>query len=140
MDERLHDQLVMRSNSEPFGRLLGLEVVRVESGIAVVRMRVHKDLQNIFGVVHGGALFALIDEAFQLASNSHGVIAVALNVSVTYVAAPSRDAILEARAEEIYMTNRTASYHCHIREVNGAKRIATAQALAYRTGKHVDVT
>lgn len=137
MNEQLRNELLGRSQSEPFGNLLGLHVVRVDQGVAIVRMGVRPELQNIFGAVHGGAIFSLVDEAFQLACNSHGVLSVALNVNITYVAAPDSEAILEARADEMYKTNRTASYHCEIREVASGKLIATAQALAYRTSKHV---
>jgi acyl-CoA thioesterase len=100
-------------------------------------MRVRSELQNLFGATHGGALFSLIDEAFQLASNSHGALAVALNVSINYVAAPEPDSILEARAEEMHKTNRTSSYLCEIREAESGKLIASAQALAYRTSKQL---
>lgn len=134
MDERFHEELKRRSKNEPFARLLGLDAVAVGPGHATVQMRVTPDLENIFGSTHGGALFALIDEAFQLACNSHEILSVALNVSITYVAAPDPGALIEASAREIYKTRRTASYACEVREHNG-KLLATAQALAYRTGK-----
>lgn len=134
MDERFHEDIKRRSHTEPFAKLLSLEAVTVGPGHATVRMRVTPELENIFGSTHGGALFALIDEAFQLACNSHGILAVALNVSITYVSAPAPNSLLEASARELYKTRRTASYACEIRELGG-KLVATAQALAYRTGK-----
>jgi acyl-CoA thioesterase len=115
-----------------------MEVADVRPGFARVLMTVRPELSNIFGATHGGAVFSLIDEAFQLACNTHGVLAVALNVSITYVAAPELNRVLEARAEEIHRTRRTASYLCDVREREGGKLIATAQALAYRTGKEID--
>ena len=138
MNEKLHDALKRRSRTEPFARLLKMEAMEVGKGKAAVRMRVSPDLENVFGSTHGGALFSLIDEAFQLACNSHGVLSVALNVSITFVTAPSTDAVLEARASEAYKSNRTASYLCEVRDVQDDKLIATAQALAYRTGKHIE--
>lgn len=137
MSLKLHAELVSRSQTEPFGRLLDVEATEVRPGSAVVRMRVRPELENMFGAIHGGALFGLIDEAFQLASNSHGTLAVALNVSITYVAVPTPGTTLEAKADEIHQTRRTASYLCEIREKDGGKLIATAQALAYRTGKEL---
>jgi acyl-CoA thioesterase len=136
MNERLHEQLMRRSEEEPYGRLLGMQVVEVAAGSACVRMDVTTALENIFGGTHGGAVFSLIDEAFQLACNTHGVLAVALNVSITYASAPVPGSTLEARALEVYRTNRTASYACEVRDLAG-KLIATAQALAYRTGKEI---
>lgn len=137
MNEQLRNELVKRSQSEPFANLLGLEVIHVGQGSATVIMQVRPELENIFGSVHGGAIFSLVDEAFQLACNSHGILSVALNVNITYVAAPGSEAILQAQVDEMYKTNRTASYQCEIREVESGKLIATAQALAYRTSKHV---
>ena len=136
MSDTLHDELKRRSLNEPYSTLLGMEVVEVRNGSALVSMRVRPALENIFGATHGGALFSLIDEAFQLACNSHGILSVALNVSITYVAPPTPGCLLEAEAKEVHKTNRTASYRCRVSE-QGGKLIATAQALAYRTGKDV---
>ena len=135
---KLGTELLRRSEKEAFGKLLGLEAVEVSLGRAVVRMHAGPHIGNIFGGIHGGALFSLIDEAFQLACNTHGTLAVALNVSITYVAAPLQGATLEATAEELHKTNRTASYYCRINETESGKLIATAQALAYRTGKKIE--
>jgi acyl-CoA thioesterase len=138
MSRKLHDTLKRRSSEEPYARLLKMEVAEVGTGTASVRMRVGPHLENIFGFTHGAALFSLIDEAFQLACNSHGVLSVALNVNITFMSSPGGDALLEARAMEEHRTNRTSSYHCEVRELDGNKLIATAQALAYRTGKPVE--
>ena len=140
MDQKLCDDLVLRSRSGLYGKMLGIEVVKIDAGYALVRMSLRPELENIFGVTHGGALFSLIDEAFQLASNSHGIWAVALNVSITYMAVPKPNTVLEARAEELNRTKRTASYYCDVREKEGGRLIATAQALAYRTGKEIPCT
>jgi acyl-CoA thioesterase len=138
MKDRFHDTLLERSRNEPYGRLLGMEAIEVGPGRSMVRMRVGPGLENLFGSTHGGVLFSLLDEAFQLACNSHGVLSVALNVSITYHAAPRPEALLEARATETHKTKRTATYSCEIRELPEDKLIATAQALAYRTGKELD--
>ena len=135
---KLQTELLRRLESEPFAKLLGLEAVEVSPGRAVVRMQTRSNMENIFGAIHGGALFSLIDEAFQLACNTHGILAVALNVSITYVAAPQQGATLEASAEELHKTNRTASYLCQVKEIESGQLIATAQALAYRTGKKIE--
>jgi len=100
-------------------------------------MKVLPKLENMFGVTHGGAVFSLIDEAFQLASNTHGIWAVALNVSITYLAPPEGGTVLEARAIEMHKTKRTSLYLCEVREAGDGKFIATAQALAYRTAKEI---
>lgn len=138
MGNELCDELKRRSNAEPYGRLLGMEPAEVEEGNAAVRMALTPELENVFGATHGGALFSLIDEAFQLASNSYGTLAVALNVNINYVSAPASGSLLEAKAAEVHKTRRTSSYFCEVRDVGDDRLIATAQALAYRTGKDIE--
>jgi acyl-CoA thioesterase len=91
------------------------------------------DMENIFGMAHGGALFALIDEAFETASNSHGTTAVALNLNITYVSPPRPGSRLIAEASEFSRTSRTANYSIKVTDEEGAL-IASCQALVYRKG------
>jgi acyl-CoA thioesterase len=96
-------------------------------------MVVTKDMENILGMTHGGALFALIDEAFQTASNSHGTVAVALSMTVNYIAPPMEGCRLTAEAKEISRTRKTANYDIKVRDEQG-HLIASCQALVYRKG------
>jgi acyl-CoA thioesterase len=97
-------------------------------------MRFTPDMKNIFGMAHGGAIYSLLDEAFQVACNSHGTLAVALNVNVTYIASPDPGMVLRAEAREVSLTKRTATYAITVTDEN-RKLIATCQALAYRQDK-----
>jgi uncharacterized protein (TIGR00369 family) len=51
----------------PFGHTLGFEVEHVASGESVVAMPCRRELHNVFGYTHGGAIFSLADTAFGLA-------------------------------------------------------------------------
>ena len=51
-------------------------------------MKFTPDLENFLGMAHGETRFALIDEAFETASNSHGTVAVALNMNITDISPP----------------------------------------------------
>lgn len=137
MSKKLWEELVEKSRREPFAELLGMEAVEVRPGYAKVKMPMNPRLMNLFKAAHGGALFSLIDEAFQLACNSHGTLSVALNVSITYVARAEPESVLEAIADERHITKRTSSYQCEVRQTGTGALIATAQALAYRTDKDV---
>ena len=100
-DDKICARLVEGSKQEPYARLLGMEVKEVRKGYALAEMRFVPDIENIFGMAHGGAIYSLLDEAFQTAANSHGSLAVALNMSVTYVNAPEPGALLRAEAREV---------------------------------------
>jgi uncharacterized protein (TIGR00369 family) len=51
----------------PFGHTLGFRVERVMDGEAVVVMECRRDMHNIFGYMHGGAIFSIADTAIGLA-------------------------------------------------------------------------
>ena len=131
MEEAVRNAIVGKVREEPFARKMDLELVKLGDGYSVVEMTFTKDMENIFGMAHGGAIFALIDEAFETASNSHGTVAVALNMNITYTAAASPGARLRAEARELNRTTRTATYDIKVTDDNQAL-IAVCQALVYR--------
>ena len=61
------------------------------------------------GTVQGGAIFTLADFAFAVASNSAGTVAVAINVSITFVKAASAGT-LTAEAEEVSVNPKLGTY------------------------------
>ena len=134
MDHRVREAIFNQVGKEPFAKKFGLELVDLDEGYSRVEMEFTPDLENLFGMAHGGALFALIDEAFETASNSHGTMAVALNMNITYISSPSKGERLCAEAREINRTNRTALYDIKVLDRQN-RLIATCQALVYRTGK-----
>jgi acyl-CoA thioesterase len=99
-----------------------------------VTMTFTPDMENIFGMAHGGAIFALIDEAFQTACNAYGSIAVALNMNITYVSSPAPGSKLTSEAKEFSRTKKTANYDIKVTDEQG-NLIASCQALAFRLGK-----
>ena len=137
MDPKLKAAIFQAVKREPFAKVLQLQLVELDLGRSVVEMIYQPDLMNnIYARAHGGALFALIDEAFETASQTHGTIAVALNVNVTYTRSPEKGELLRAQACESARSRKTASYDIKVTDANGGL-IATCQALAYRTGKPV---
>ena len=78
---------------EPFAQALKMELINLALGHSVVEMVYDPvGMNNIYERIHGGAIFALIDEAFETASQTDGTIAVALNVNVSYVCSPEQGA------------------------------------------------
>ena len=132
-DQEIHEKLIERARQEPYARLLSMNVKKVGPGYSVVEMRFTPQVENIFGMAHGGAIYSLLDEAFQTAGNSHGTLAVALNMSVVYVNSPEPGALLRAEAKEVSVTRKTATYTITVTDEKN-KVIATCQALAYRKG------
>ena len=137
MDEAVKKAIAQAVKREPFAQALKMELVELEDGYSVVRMVNDPDkMNNIYDRAHGGALFGLIDEAFETAAQSGGTIAVALNVNITYVTSPRPGVLLKAEAKRVSQTKKTAVYEVKVTDQD-QNLIATCQALAYRTGKPI---
>jgi acyl-CoA thioesterase len=134
MDEKIRNAIFKQTEAEPFGKKFGLKLIDVGEGSAIVEMAFTADMENMFGMAHGGALFALVDAAFEVASNSHGTMAVALNMNINYLASPAKGSKLTAKASEISRTKKTATYDIRVTD-NGNKLLTTCQALVYRLDK-----
>jgi len=137
MDQKVKDAIFHAVRKEPLAQALKMELVALGNGYSAVEMTYDPTIMdNIYDRAHGGAIFALIDEAFETAGQTDGTIAVALNVNVTYIASPDAWIRLRAEAREISRTPKTACYDIKVEEAGG-RLIATCQALAYRTGKPI---
>jgi acyl-CoA thioesterase len=135
VDKIIKDAIQQGVKREPFAQLMKMELVELEEGFSAVEMTYEPEtMDNIFSRAHGGAIFSLIDEAFETVCQTCGAVTVALNVSVTYVASPKGRVRLRAEAREISGTKQTASYDIRVSDQDG-RLIAICQALAFRTGK-----
>ena len=85
-----------------------MRVVEVRPGFARTEMTVEPRHLNSIGIMQGGALFTLADLAFAVASNSHGVVAVACQADLTFFKAVASGK-LTATGEEIARTRRLST-------------------------------
>ena len=131
MDKKVVEAIKQRVAKEPYARKLGIRLLRLEPGSALVEMDLRSDMANILDTTHGGAIFSLIDEAFQISCNAHGTVAVALNMTVTYHKTPTMGGVLRAESKEIYRSKKIATYEIKVTEGEDIL-IASCQALAYR--------
>ena len=81
-------------------RALGIELLEVDAGNAVLRMRITAAMVNGHGIAHGGYVFLLADSAFACACNSHGPVTVAAGADIDFVAPAHEGDLLTATARE----------------------------------------
>jgi len=116
--------------NDQFVNHCGIELVSYKPGYALTRMAVQPLHHNALGIVQGGAIFTLADFAFAAASNSHGTVAVAINVSITFMKA-GKTGTLWAEASETSRNPKLGSYTVEVKDDQG-DLVATFQGLAYR--------
>jgi acyl-CoA thioesterase len=129
-DKRLEEGK-KRLEKDAFARLLGIELTEIKPGYACATLKVTPDLLNGEGLTHGGTIFGLADLVFAAASNSHGTLALALNVNISFLKATRAGAVLTAVAREESLTRKTGLYRLEVRDEKG-ELVALAEGLAYR--------
>lgn len=117
-------------SSDPFMQLLGIEVLQVTPGQAHLRLTIQPSHLNLHGSVHGGLVYSLADAAFTLASNSHGINAVALSTAMQYFRPAQSGDVLEATATEENLGRRTAAYRVLVSK--GGKPVALFTGTVFR--------
>ena len=108
----------------------GARLVEVREGYARTTMRLREVHLNGVAVAQGGAVFTLADFAFAAASNSHGTVAVALDVSITFARAATRG-VLTAEAREESLTRRTSVCSVRVTDDDG-NLVALFRGTAFR--------
>jgi acyl-CoA thioesterase len=102
---------------------LGMELVEVGPGFAVLRMTVRDDMVNGHGIGHGGLTFALADSAFAFACNSYDRVTVAKGAEIRFRAPTYAGDVLTARAVERSRDEREGVYDVEVR--SGDRLVAT---------------
>ena len=128
-------QILMEKDA--LARHLGIKLLEIRPGYARGVMEVSPELLNGVGVTHGGAIFGLADVVFAAASNSHGPVALALNVNIQFLKTTGVGAVLTATAREENLTRKTGLYRMEVRDQDG-EVIALAEGLVYRRSDRIE--
>ncbi|HUI45276.1 MAG TPA: PaaI family thioesterase [Nitrospirota bacterium] len=113
-----------------FAKHLGVEMLEYSSGKAKARMTLQQHHLNSAGTVHGGAIFSLADAVFSVASNSHGTLAMAINVSISFFKAVKSGALI-AEGREVSFNPKLATYLIEVKDEAG-NAVALFQGTVYR--------
>jgi acyl-CoA thioesterase len=127
--------IVRYFKNDRFAERANIELLTVSPGHARARMALHEYHLNGYGTVQGGAIFTLADFAFAAASNSHGSVAVAVNVSITFMKA-ARTGTLWAEAREISKNFKLGSYTVEVRD-DKEELVALFQGMVYRKSEKI---
>jgi acyl-CoA thioesterase len=93
---------------------LGMVILRIKPGEAVLAMTVKPNMVNGHGIAHGGFIFALADSAFAFACNSHNVRAVAAQCNISFIRPGKLGDRLVAAAREVSRTGRSGIYDVRV--------------------------
>ena len=133
MDDKTREKEINEIiQKDAFANYLGAEVEIIKPGHSRVSLTINDKMTNFHGTTHGGIIFAISDMAFAAACNSHGKVAVALNVSICFLKPSYPGDHLVAEAKEEHNGRRTALYDIKIYNKNSHELVAKSQDQAYR--------
>jgi acyl-CoA thioesterase len=89
---------------------LGMEILDITAGNAVLAMTIKPSMVNGHGIAHGGFIFTLADSAFAFACNSHNERTVAAHGNISFIKPGKLGDRLVATAREISRTGRSGIY------------------------------
>lgn len=120
--------------NDRFSQWLGLEVDECTKGYCKLHYRITEDMLNGFHTVHGGILFSAADSAFAFACNSHGILTVALDVSISFTRPARAGDQLTVEAKEVHLGRKTGLYEVRTTNAEG-ELIALFKGTSYGTSK-----
>lgn len=115
---------------------LGMRIVRVGPGSALLTMAVRSDMVNGHHICHGGMIFSLADTAFAYACNSYNKNTVASACHIDFLAPAKEGDMLEADAVEQSASGRTGVYDVTVRTAHG-RTVALFRGKSYRISGEV---
>jgi len=93
---------------------LGMEILRVGPGEAVLTMIIQPHMVNGHNIAHGGFIFLLADSAFAFACNSRNERTVAAQCNISFIRPGRLGDRLVATAREISKTGRSGIYDVRV--------------------------
>jgi acyl-CoA thioesterase len=136
MDDRTRQQAIIdHIQTDAFADFLGATVEIIKPGHSRVSLTISDRMTNFHGTTHGGIIFSISDMAFAAACNSHGKVAVALNVSICFLRPSFPGDHLVAEAREEHGGRRTSLYDIKVYKEDTGELIAKSQDQAYRKNK-----
>lgn len=125
----IHDKMY---GQDLYSQQLGMHIVSVDLGQAVVDMTVEPSMCNGFNIAHGSIAYALADSAAAFAANTHDGIAVTVDNRIAYHAPIKRGAVISATATERSRSRRLAHYE--VKVMCEDTLVATMESTLYITG------
>lgn len=136
MDKKISAQKVVNhlTENDLFSKWLGIEVLEIREGYSKIKMTIRNEMQNGFGIVHGGVTFSLADSAFAFACNNRNNLSLALDASINFIKPVHFGDVLSAEAKELHNGKSTGLYQISISNQNDHV-IALFKGTCFRTGK-----
>ena len=119
MDETLLHEYQRVISKNPFAIPLGMEILDIRKGYVRVKVKKKRELENIYGDMHGGCLYTIADNMAGLAAGTHGYYVTTINGSMQYLKAARDTEYVICEADVIKPGKRISVVRAEIRDADG---------------------
>ncbi len=117
-------------DGDRFAKMCGMKIDEIKEGYARASMPVEERHLNGLDICQGGAIFTLADFAFACAANSHGPVAVSIDISIAFIKSVNEGEFLIAEAREVSLHKKIGVYDVEVK--SGEKLVAKMSGTVYR--------
>jgi acyl-CoA thioesterase len=128
----------MMLQNDSFSQWMDIEIIKIVPGSCHLKTIIRKEMLNGFQTCHGGVTFSIADSALAFASNSHGIQAVSIEISISHFKPVSLGDIITAVAIEKNLSNRLGNYEVSLTNQHG-ELVALFKGTVFRNGKEWEI-
>jgi acyl-CoA thioesterase len=122
-----------KEKGEPIANFLGMELAELAPGYAKITMKITPEHLNFNGLVFGGIIMCLADQAFAYGMNSMVMPSIATNFSIQLIAGAKVGDVLTAECRPLKSGRRVGFAEMTVTDQSG-KLIAKATGTTVVTG------
>ncbi|MCI9426510.1 MAG: PaaI family thioesterase [Eubacterium sp.] len=119
MDQKLLEEYQAVMDQNPFAVMLGIEFLEIEKGIARARVKKKRQLENIYGDLHGGCLYTVADNLAGIAAGSYGFYVTTVSGSIQYLKAARDTDYIICEAKVLKAGKTISAVHVEITDERG---------------------
>lgn len=119
--EEIGRQIMGLLNSSPYYRHIGMEIIEVGEGRSRLRLPVKDELKNLYGILHGGVIAALLDSSCSIAVGSlmeGNEASVTLDQRINYISNVS-EGVLYGEGKALHKGRYTGVGQAEVRDEDG---------------------
>ncbi len=125
-------------DKNPFAVPIGIELLEVRRGYVLARVKNKRELENIYGDVHGGCLYTIADNMAGIAAGTCGYHVTTVNGSIQYLKAGRNTEYIICEAKVIKPGKTIDAVHVEIKDDNG-QLLNTAEFTFFNLQKRDEV-
>ena len=115
---------------DPLATFLGISVEEVKNGYARCSITIKPEYLNAVDRAHGTIVYAIADQAFAVAANSTGTMALSLRFDISYISGASDGERIFAEAMPVSSGKKISLWNVEVRGTED-RLIASGQGTAY---------